>query len=200
MNKFGKRILMVTGAVTLAAILSASIAPRAAHALVAALVQVTNTAANPVPTLDVHTPAEEPFQTQLCLGFGAFANQCLAPQIFTVPSTTTDGATVKRLVIEDFSGVCTSSQTSGNSFVESISLQTSVHENTVNSISSIIAFAPVAPPPLPAISRDQTFNQPVRLYADTGSLIELQFSAVGTDVVGSDVVCTATLNGYLVTK
>jgi hypothetical protein len=109
MNKFGKRILMVAGAVTLAAILSASIAPKSAHALVAALVQVTNTAANPVPTLDINTPAEEPFQTQLCFGFGAFANQCPAPPVFTVPSTTTDGATVKRLVIEDFSGICTTS-------------------------------------------------------------------------------------------
>jgi len=200
MNKLANRFLMISGAVTLAAILSASIAPKAAHALVAALVQVTNTAANPVPTLDINTPAEEPFQTQLCFGFGAFANQCLAPQIFTVPSTTTDGANVKRLVIEDFSGGCETSQTSGNTFVESISLQTSVNENTVNSVSSITAFAPVAPPPLPAISRDQIFSQPVRLYADTGSFIELQFSAVGTDVIGSDVVCTATLNGYLVTK
>ena len=47
MNKLAKRFLMVSGAVTLAAILAAAIAPKAAHALAAALVQVTNTIANP---------------------------------------------------------------------------------------------------------------------------------------------------------
>jgi hypothetical protein len=117
-----------------------------------------------------------------------------------VPSTTTDGASVKRLVIEDFSGICTTSPTSGNTFVEGVSVQTSVNENAVNSVSSITVFAPVAPPPQPAISRDQIFSQPVRLYADTGSNVELQPSAVGTDVVGADVICVATVNGYLVTK
>jgi len=200
MNKLAKRFLIISGAVTLAAILAAAIAPKAAHALAAALVQVTNTAANPVPILDVNTPAEEPFQTQLCSGFGQFGNQCIAPLFFVVPSTTTDGASVKRLVIEDFSGICTTSPTSGNTFVEGISVQTSVNENAVNSVSSITVFAPVAPPPQPAISRDQIFSQPVRLYADTGSNVELQPSAVGTDVVGADVICVATVNGYLVTK
>jgi len=48
--QFAKRLLMGVGAAALAAILGMAIAPKAAHGLVAALVQVTNTAAAPAIT------------------------------------------------------------------------------------------------------------------------------------------------------
>jgi hypothetical protein len=48
-----KRSISVLGSVFLAALLLATVAPRAAHAVAAALVQVTNTTASPVPTSDV---------------------------------------------------------------------------------------------------------------------------------------------------
>ena len=50
---FAKRTLMVVGVVTLAVLIVAVIAPNTAHGLVAALVQVTNTTANPVPITSV---------------------------------------------------------------------------------------------------------------------------------------------------
>jgi hypothetical protein len=57
--RFAKRFLMVAGAGALAGILAIAIAPQTAHGLVAALVQVSNTTANPVPTADVHGSAAQ---------------------------------------------------------------------------------------------------------------------------------------------
>ena len=50
--QFTKRLLTGLGAVALAAMLLSLAAPKAVHAIVAALVEVTNTPANPVPTAD----------------------------------------------------------------------------------------------------------------------------------------------------
>jgi hypothetical protein len=51
--KLLKRLLMGFGAVALAASLTTLVAPKSVHAAVAALVQVTNNIADPVPTQDV---------------------------------------------------------------------------------------------------------------------------------------------------
>lgn len=85
---FAKRILLVAGSAALAVMLGGLLAPKAVHAVVAALVQVTNTSANPVPVTDVGTL--EPFQT-FCVGsdgVGVVTDQCT----FTVPAN-------KRLVV-----------------------------------------------------------------------------------------------------
>jgi len=67
--KFVKMTLMGIGGVALAVLL---LTPKTAHALVAALVQVTNTTANPVPNLDTERNARIPYQSSLALspGFG----------------------------------------------------------------------------------------------------------------------------------
>jgi hypothetical protein len=52
---FAKRMLMVVGGVAVAGLLGAILTPKAAHGIVATLVQVVNTPANPVPT--VQAPA-----------------------------------------------------------------------------------------------------------------------------------------------
>jgi hypothetical protein len=49
--------LMAAGALALAAMLLNFVAPKSVHAAVAALVQVVNTSANPVPNQDVDAPA-----------------------------------------------------------------------------------------------------------------------------------------------
>jgi hypothetical protein len=64
---FAKRILMVAAAGALAGILAIAIAPKTAHALVAALVQVSNTPAAPAITLDVSRLASQNVQL-LCVG------------------------------------------------------------------------------------------------------------------------------------
>ncbi len=57
--RFAKRMLMGVGAVALTAMLLNVAAPRAVHALVATLVQVTNTTANPVPVVDLSKSAAQ---------------------------------------------------------------------------------------------------------------------------------------------
>jgi hypothetical protein len=54
-----KRLSMGFGSILAAALLLAVAAPKATHALVAALVQVTNTSANPVPVVDVRSSTEQ---------------------------------------------------------------------------------------------------------------------------------------------
>lgn len=53
--KFARRALTIFGGAVLLVALAGLLAPKAAHALVATLVQVTNTSANPVPTVAVDT-------------------------------------------------------------------------------------------------------------------------------------------------
>ena len=68
--KFAKWIVMGSGGVVLALLCVILISPKAAHAMVAALVQVTNTRSNPVPTQDVDTAARHPF-TAGCNVYGS---------------------------------------------------------------------------------------------------------------------------------
>jgi len=60
--RFAQRLFMGIGAVALAGTLISLVAPKAAPATVAALVEVANTSANPVPNADVNAPGEEPFR------------------------------------------------------------------------------------------------------------------------------------------
>jgi len=57
--KYAKRILMVAGALALAGLLAVAIAPKAAHAVVASMVQVVNTAASPAITQDTSKQAAQ---------------------------------------------------------------------------------------------------------------------------------------------
>jgi hypothetical protein len=54
-----KRLLMVAGALALAAIVGMILSPKAAHGIVATLVQVVNTAANPAITEDISRAASQ---------------------------------------------------------------------------------------------------------------------------------------------
>ncbi len=99
---YAKRVLMGVGVVVIAAMMVALLAPKAAHGLVAALVQVTNTTANPVPTDD---PAAEPFSWESS-GSGTAINYVIHGEMFTVPTTTDDGKIVRRLVLESASVSC----------------------------------------------------------------------------------------------
>jgi hypothetical protein len=97
---FAKRFLMIAGAGALAGILATAIAPKTAQALVAALVQVSNTPAAAVPV--VHAPAASNVYFASCEGFftGGFSSSC------SMPPTAVD----RTLVIEAASII---SQTSG---------------------------------------------------------------------------------------
>jgi hypothetical protein len=68
--KFIKWIVMGSGGVTLFLLSAVLINPKTVHALAAALVQITNTRSNPVPTQDVDIAARHPY-TATCNVFGS---------------------------------------------------------------------------------------------------------------------------------
>jgi len=150
---------------------------------------VVNTSVNPVPILDVNTSAKEPFQTLLCNAGGSFSGSCPEPVQFVVPSMTTDNLPVKRLVIENVSGICSQGATTQ---VEAMAVSTFVNENTVNNVSQALALITVLPGVSPAAP---TFNGTTRLYADPGATVGLL-----TYTAGVDSSCTVFVNGYLITK
>ncbi len=61
--QFAKRMLMVLGSLALLVTLISLAAPKAAHAIVATMVQVANTAANPAVTLDADKATRIPYQS-----------------------------------------------------------------------------------------------------------------------------------------
>jgi len=145
-------------------------APKTVHAVVSALVTVANTSSNPVPVQSVDNPARQAFQTAFVLfaGGGQMQGQ------FFVPNTTTTGAPVKELVIEEVSGFCASGGPGG------------VVLSTNGGIPfTFLGVADGAGFSLPA--------QSVRFYADAGTPV-----SVGTGGVRTG--CQISISGYLVTQ
>jgi hypothetical protein len=70
--RFAKRLLMVTGAVALTGLLGVAIAPKAAHAIVATVVQVANTTANPAITQGVPNLASQIVTLTASVGADSF--------------------------------------------------------------------------------------------------------------------------------
>jgi hypothetical protein len=144
-------------------------APRAAHAIAATLVQVTNTPANPVNVLDAGNPANEPFEWE--------AVSTLQPynySTFTIPSTTADGRTVQRLVIEEVTAWC-----STNAPLPGIRLFGLPAFSTAGA--SLMTSSPVErffPFPTSVISSQQILSQETRIYVDPGV-------AVGVNLMSS---------------
>jgi hypothetical protein len=103
--KIIRKVMTTLGSIFLAALLLAALAPRAARGVAAALVQVTNTTANPVPTTSVSTPV--PFFANLCVEPVVFECQPNT-NFFLVPKETSNSVPVKWLVIDQVGAECTS--------------------------------------------------------------------------------------------
>jgi hypothetical protein len=189
--RFMKRLLMGLAAVALAGTLLTLIAPKAVHAAVAALVEVANTSANPVPNADVNAPGEEPFQTVLCNNVGSLS--CGVPDSFVVPATTSDGLSVKRLAIEYVSMNCANIGASGLQAI----LTTFTSANPVNgSAVSVIIPLPLTPIS-PGTSGVPVASLPMRAYADPGSTV---VAGLGGSFSGSaGAVCSFNVIGRLIT-
>jgi hypothetical protein len=94
--RFLKNFLMGIGAVALAAALVNLLAPQAVHATVAALVQVANTATNPVLTSSIDDPGRNPY-----VEF-QYAPSCINQGICTLSFSAVPAG--KRLVLTNISG------------------------------------------------------------------------------------------------
>ena len=182
-----RRTITSLGGIFLAALLIMALAPKAARGVAAALVQVTNTASNAIPTED--GPGNFPYGAIVCDEAGN-SNCGGTPQGLAVPLTTSSGAAVKRLVVEDLSAFCfvdpgdqivpvlfvplpADNSTSGQGFLR--------YSLPVTLIGNVFAAA----------------HSPVRIYADPGAQIDLQISGVFSD---SKAGCSAYLTGHLQTQ
>ncbi len=74
--RFMKNLFIGIGVAALAGVLLTFIAPKAVHAAVATLVEVTNTPLNPVPTADVHKSASQLVELD-CSDLGGPTNPCV---------------------------------------------------------------------------------------------------------------------------
>ena len=94
--KFTKTFFIGFGGFALAALLLTMLAPKAAHAVVATLVQVANTSANPVPNLDTERAARIPYQS--------FVTVTTCSGLNWSYFSFTDAPSGYRLVVENVSG------------------------------------------------------------------------------------------------
>lgn len=187
-----RKVISALGGIFLTALLIAAVAPKATRGIAAALVQVVNTGSNPVPTREVGT-GNEPFQTFLCADFGDQAGFC-SPFVssFTVPTTTSDGATVRRLVIESLSGECIGT----NLPVQAAFLSVFTSANNVNGIGS--GQGQFIAQPAPGRPTTQIYGASTRLYADPNTFVTLEVEAPFPSITGFH--CQGTISGYLVTQ
>ncbi|HXN98148.1 MAG TPA: hypothetical protein VN881_03695 [Candidatus Acidoferrales bacterium] len=175
------------GGIFFAVLLIAALAPKATRGVAAALVQVTNTASDAVPTED--GPGNFPFGVVECAEVGTSTCGSSLPPFF-VPVTTSTGAAVKRLVIEDVSAAC-----QGGSVVSTVVFDVPLPADHVSldGESSLRYLVP-----LTAIgSGGSVAHSTVRMYADPGT-------AIGTEMLGpfagGPAACSLYLTGHLETK
>jgi hypothetical protein len=188
-----KKLLMGIGAVALAGTLLNLVAPKAVHAAVAALVEVANTPANPVPNADVNAPGEEPFQTLMCNAVGTGTCASDQPSILTVPTTTSDGLSIKRLVIEYVAVSCFNNGVSNLQ----VGLFTEMDENPVGGVVHDSFIIIPLTPSSPSSTGEPAAAMPVTAYADPGK--PLTAGVFGSFPGTTGATCTFSIVGRYIT-
>jgi hypothetical protein len=173
-KRFGKVLGVIVG-VGFLALLGAMVGPRTAHALVATLVQVVNTSAQPVLTKATDNPALKPFQVQ-------------QDQLSAFPSFTFSVPAGETLEIEQFNIDC---NTSGalTQAQEPVALVRTIGGGSDASYT----FAPAAAPPFNMI-----FNELTHIYADPGSTVTISMAGA-VYPVSATPFCQLAVSGHLVT-
>ena len=189
-----KQALAVFGTVLLFAVILTIVTPKAAHAVVATLVEVANTSANPVAVTQGAELATEPFATMLCeddssgslcAGTGAVLEE-IPPSSFTVPSTDSAGHPVKALVIQFVSGQCNAA---------AVALVTTVPANGVNGVTKMANILTLVAQP--SVSGTSTTTGPnvdqmTSIVAGPGSTVSMLAAFPPTGAI-----CELAVNGYL---
>ena len=168
-----RNTLATLGVLALAAGVVILAAPRAAHAIAATLVQVTNTSANPVINLDVDSPGRSPYyQNATCIITNS--NLC-SIQFPPVPANS-------RLVVQFIS----------SDIVTVTALQTAGFLTSPNTLAPILHTFQGNDS-----SGDKIYvaSQPMLYYWEAGQTPQFNFYALPGD---SAMVGSVTLTGYLV--
>jgi hypothetical protein len=188
-----KRALGVIGVLAIVAMTASLLAPRTTHALVAALVEVTNTPANPVPNRDVDNPARNAIRLKAQVSIGPGGNPFGSAGLGTF-GLFPPGS---RVVIEFFGASCRATAAPGVD-VETVSLLTS----EANGEAHGATFVPQKTgSPNGAVDIEYVVAQPLRLYADgtsPGFLGEVIVLATNTLPPGGLMNCNFEVSGYAV--
>jgi hypothetical protein len=207
-----KQALGVLGAVTLVAIIVTLIAPKAVHAVVAAAVDVMNTSANPVPTYDSGTR----FQADLCVASGAISvasDYCSlnTGTTFVVPTVTSSGATVKRLIVDDVSGLC-SSFNNPTLFIKAVRLTGQfVPDSVPNGETAAVHYLPILGAPYSYVNvpggvysnapeTDYSYGQTTHFSFNPGDTVTLAYEFYWPGSGSVDGSCLARIEGTLATQ
>jgi hypothetical protein len=211
---FAKRVFMFVGFVVLVAACLSVLAPKATHALVATLVQITNTSADPVPTYDSGTR----FQADVCDANGSVSvagSYCglNTSQTFVVPTVTSSGATVKRLIVDNVSGIC-SSYNNPTQFIKAIFLQSGqfVPDAVPNGETAAFHYLPITGPAYSYVNgpsfgavlngvpeTDYSYGQTTHFSFNPGDTVSLGYEFFGPNN-SFDGACIARIEGMLATQ
>jgi hypothetical protein len=177
MSRFRTHLLVVVAS-AVAGTIGASFATGTAQAIVAALVQITNTTSSPVPSLNVTDPGRIPYQSSVDNG-GKCSGNSICPFSFpTVPSG-------HRVVVQHIGGFLNFTPPT-----PPISIIATISTSGLTS-----GISPITPQ-----DTDITFDQPVLFYVDASNSVNVavfltggQFSANGTEALtltGYELDCT----------
>jgi hypothetical protein len=179
------------GGIFFAVLLIAALAPKATRGIAAALVQVTNTSANPVP-VTANTTA--PFAGTFCvqeLDPGA----CLPnTNIIAVPSTNPSGAPVNWLVIEQVSGLCTSDSSSSVVLTPHFTFGVSGNNTAQGEIQPFFYFNAIPSAGGGNPASVAAVDSHVRIYVPAGDFLN---AGVDARPDSSGAVCNLSFNGHL---
>lgn len=170
-------------------------------------VNFSNTSTTPLFVRDVDNPVNEPFAASLCQGSGTSgSNQpqpCYfggnGPGSFVVPTTTSDGKTVKELVIKFVDGECYVINPDPRSGITDVNLSTTVTQNQVTFPQFqgyVTHFFPFSSNPSLNNNSTLEFATPTEIMANPNTSVDFSVDSIITTQFG----CTLGLSGYLVTQ
>lgn len=189
-----RKSITLLGSITLLALILAALAPRSARGIAAALVQVTNTGANPVPT--VSAEAFNSFDSNgICQFLGTDVGHndfCLVDPIYTVPSG-------KIAVIEHASGRCILDRGIGLREVRVKNGPSGALDTLATQFSFLV---PGVPMDFLGENSIVSFAQATKTYVAAGSPVDFEVFATGNQAntgFGFDS-CEVDISGYLVSQ
>lgn len=185
-----KRGAIVLGGVAAVGLLAVIAAPRAVHAVVATLVEVSNPSLSPVQVREVNNGVDELFATTLC---GGTTSNCSIVEglgglpadsgtSFTVASTDAEGNPVQAMVINYVSGICSGA-------LPGLKRQSAV--DPVNGQSQIVNF--FSPTASPNSGSEPVIHEIVNIVVPANSTVSI-YDPSDTGA------CYLTINGYYVAQ
>jgi len=193
-----RKVVSALGGILLAAMLIAALAPKAARGIAAALVQVANTPANPVPT--VSAEAFNSFDSNGLCRFlntdfnGVFNNDfCLVDPIYTVPAG-------QIAVIEHASGRCIVDVGGG---IREARVKIGPSGGLDNLATQFSFLVPGSPEgflnPTVTTQNIVSFAQSTKTYVAAGNAIDFEVFSTAAQSILFDS-CELDISGYLVTQ